>query len=124
MKKHNKILLGVMCLIFILSLGCDPIIQATTQDVKLAARRASVQPVFYIPAMKVSFTTPLDEEKGFSKDDIEEMVRERIEEAIEKDREEQAKEKYSSYLTKIDEWGYEPASQTHVPLGALAPKGS
>ena len=122
MKRHHKILLGVMCLTFILSFGCERTYLSTDKDIKLAARRASVQPVFYIPAMKVSFTTPLDEEKGFSKDDIEEMVRERIEEAIEKDREEQAKEKYSSYLTKIDEWGYEPASQTHVPLGALAPK--
>jgi len=122
MKKHHKILLGVMCLIFILSFGCERTYLYTDKDIKLAARRASVQPVFYIPAMKVFFTTPLDEEKEFTKEDIEELLKEKIKEAIEKDREEQAEEKYSSYFTEIDEWGYEPVSQTHVPLGALAPK--
>ena len=122
MKKHNKILLGVMCLAFILSMGCEPISQSTDKDIKLAARRASVQPVFYIPTMKVSFTTSLEEEEEITKEDVEELLKERIKEAIEKEREEQAKDKYSTYLTDIDVWGYEVVSQTHVPLGALAPK--
>ena len=44
-------------------------------DVHKIARRASVQPVFYIPVLKATFTEPLDTETKMSKEDIENLVK-------------------------------------------------
>ena len=123
MKKYRRILIGIGgVLILLLSIGCNFPSASTNGDIKLAARRASVQPVFYIPTVKVSFTDPLEEEKSFTKEDIAQLLKTKIQEAIEQEKVEQAKNKHSTYLVTIDVWGYKVISQTHVPLSALAPK--
>ena len=53
-------------------------------DVHKIARRASVQPVFYIPVLKATFTDPLDTETKMSKTDIENLVKEKVEEVLSK----------------------------------------
>ncbi len=126
-KYKNKIFIAlVMCLIFLLFSApifmCEFSTGQTKEDIKLAARRASVQPVFYIPVIKATFTNPIDVDEKLTKEDIENLLEEKIKIAIEKEKEKETRNKYNEYLTNIDVWGYEVVSQTHIPLGALAPK--
>ena len=98
-------------------------------DVRMLARRASVQTVFHVPVLHISFTTPLAEPEKLTPDKVKEMLEEeqkkvvkQINEAVEKYSEEQKKDRYETSLTDLEKWGYEPKSKTFIPLGAFAPK--
>lgn len=91
-------------------------------DIKADSRRSSVQILFHTPVLKVYFIEPLKEERV----DIEELlgkqteeIEKKIEEAIEKERKFQEKDRYGNYLTEVDVWGWRPTSQTFIPLGAI-----
>ena len=91
------------------------------RDIKLAARRASVQTNFYIPILKISFTEPLEEKESLTEADIQKILKEKIEEALEAEREEAKIDKYEHAMTAINE-AYLPGKlRTEIPLGALAP---
>ena len=122
--------MGVACLVFVGMAYNKYVIQddifVTTEDVMKQARRSSVQTVFHIPVIRASFTAPLPEEEEFTKEIVEDMLKEReekikedIEEAKKALKEELNEERYESSLTKLEKWGYEPPSATFIPLGAL-----
>lgn len=146
--RHPKRLLmwGIVFVFAISTLyGCSD----TVKEIKLHARRASVQPIFYIPVLKISFSEPLAgsqkltveylnkllEEKLLTKSDIEKLLKEkeltyekitkllqeRIKEALEKERKEQAEDRYSTSLTPVEKC-FESPSATEIPLGTICPK--
>jgi hypothetical protein len=138
MSKKPYLLLGAMAIIvgFIISYFILPVpnfvsqptltkltklTKLTDHEVKLRARRASVQPVFYIPVLKVWFSTPLEEDKEVKRSQLEKILQEKIQEALEKERELQKIDKYETRITEIDVWGYQPRSKTEIPLRAFAP---
>jgi len=97
--------------------------------IKSNARKASVQVVFHIPILKVTFTQPLPSEEKLTMEKFNEVLKQRIKEIDEKIKETIEKEtkkltvnKYETTLTEINVYGYEPVSKTAIPLGALAPK--
>ncbi len=99
-------------------------------DIRQMARRASVQTVFHIPVLRVSFTTPLPEKKKFTEDDVKEIVQDRLNEleekinnAIEEKLKKQKEDKWESFVTPLEVWGYDPISNDQIPLKAIAPKG-
>lgn len=70
--KQLLIALGVSFVFVVSMLGCVD----KVKEIKLHARRASVQPLFYIPVLKVSFTTPLAvDEKIANREDIEKLLK-------------------------------------------------
>jgi len=114
--------LFILSVVLALMLGCargDP--YEWSQETKEAARRASVQTVFDIPVLKASFTSPL-EEPLLTLVEINTLLQQKIKEAIDAERELQAKDKYSSFLTSIINYGFKPYSPMAIPLGAMTPK--
>ena len=117
------VFVALVYLMSILTARGDPI------DVRSLARRASVQTVFHIPVLHISFTTPLAEPEKLTPEKVKGMLEEeqkkvvkQINEAVEKYSEEQKKDRYETSLTDLEKWGYEPKSKTFIPLGAFAPK--
>ncbi len=95
-------------------------------EIKLAARRASVQVSTYLPVIKVSFTSPLSEKEKFTKktlnDAIEEAKAELVKTLQEKIRSEIEKDnqpKHETSLTNIETYGFLPKSKTEIPIGSL-----
>lgn len=109
---------------------------ASKADIKREARQASVQPMFDVPVFKVYFTEPLEEEKDISRKDLldlinlqnkeREILKEELEnkiaEAVKNEREFQDKERYRSYLTKIEKVGVLSYGRDSIILGSLTPK--
>ena len=101
-------------------------VRADDSEIKLAARRASVQVQMYIPVMKVSFTHPLDKDKEFNHNVLtealaaaEEKLKEYMDGKIKEEIEKGERPKYESSLTTIEDYVYEPKSKTNIPIGAL-----
>ena len=99
---------------------------ADDSEIKLAARRASVQVQMYIPAMKVSFTHPLDKDKEFNHGVLtealaaaEEKLKEYLDGKIKEEIEKGEKPRYENSLTTVEDYAYEPKSKTNIPIGAL-----
>lgn len=96
--------------------------QYNTKDIKLAARRASLQPVFHIPVMRASFTNPLPVSDQITNVKLEKILNEKkieIEKRIREIIDEKSKSMYNSYITDIEAWGIEPVSSLFVPIGSL-----
>lgn len=79
-QKHLSTIIALgVSLVFIVLMGLSIVISGCGQnvkDIKLHARRASVQPLFYIPVLKVSFTSPLAEDEEItSREDIEKLLK-------------------------------------------------
>lgn len=93
---------------------------SSDRDIKLAARRASVQVQFHIPVMRVSFNTPLPdpERDTYTKNELEKLISEKLQKAIEAERELQGRNKYKSTLTAIEAY-IRPKSKTLIPIGSL-----
>jgi len=79
--KHPRQLLTVLGVVFVFVIsmlyGCTDSVN-DVKEIKLHARRASVQPLFYIPGLKVSFTNPLSEAVEITADYIEKLFKERV----------------------------------------------
>lgn len=98
-----------------------------TEDIiKDDARRASVQTVFHIPVLKVSYTTPLPSEEDINREKLEEeleKLREEVKDKIKKEIEQEIgllkEDKYESIPTTIEQYGVEPPSFTMIPIGIL-----
>lgn len=118
MKVKNYIPYGLIILIVLTVLSACDMSTPYYQNVEATARRASVQPLFYIPVLKAYFATPLPEEEKLTREDVEKLLSEKIKEALEKEKE----GKYETALTEIEVWGYLSQSRTHIPLGAIVPK--
>uniref|UniRef100_A0A6H1ZTH1 Putative trypsin-like peptidase domain containing protein n=1 Tax=viral metagenome TaxID=1070528 RepID=A0A6H1ZTH1_9ZZZZ len=127
MKAKVFVLIAIVAALFI-GVACTINIGISDEDVKKAARRASVQTSFHIPVMKAFFTTPLAEKEEITRAKLNEAgekrmkeIDEKIKQAIEEERKKQAEDKYESFLTEINEWGYLPVSKSMIPLGTFAP---
>uniref|UniRef100_A0A6M3LBQ2 Putative trypsin-like peptidase domain containing protein n=1 Tax=viral metagenome TaxID=1070528 RepID=A0A6M3LBQ2_9ZZZZ len=118
MKKLHVLTISIL-LSFFLFISCD-IINKSDKEIKSAARRASVQVQFHIPVMKVSFTKPLpDPEKDtYTKIELEKLISEKLQKAIEAERELQGKNKYNASLTSIEAY-VQPKSKTLIPIGSI-----
>lgn len=90
-------------------------------DVQSVARRASVQPVFYIPILKAWFVNPIEKDKPWGKEEAEKMVDEKLKSAIASEREEQAKDHYNARLTDVEKYGVLSPSRDIVPIGIACP---
>ena len=90
------------------------------QDIKLAARRASVQVQFHIPVLRVAFSSPLPtpEKDTYTKIELEKLISEKLQKAIEAERELQGRNKYNSSLTKVEAY-IRPKSKTLIPIGSI-----
>ena len=95
-------------------------------EIKLAARRASVQVSTYLPVIKVSFTSPLPEKEKFTRktlnDEIEEGKAERaktFEEKIRSEIEKNNQPKHNGFLTSIETEGVLPKSKREISIGSL-----
>ena len=98
-------------------------------DIRAMARQASVQTVFHVPVLHAYFTEPLPEPDILTAENVKDLLEleqkviiKRIDEAIDKYKADQKEVKYSTSLTDLEKWGYEPKSKTFIPLGAFAPK--
>ena len=136
--------LGLMAIVLVVAFGTAygwpwSAEAKTAHEIKQDARKASVQPVFHIPILKVTFTAPLleeEEKECLSKEEVEKLFNERlvsalgedglikgeIDLAISKDKTEREADRYKSTLTDIDEYGYKSPTRKFIPLGGLAPK--
>jgi len=101
-------------------------VRADDSEIKLAARRASVQVQMFSPAIKISFMHPLEKDKEFNKEVLndalaaaEEKLKEYVEGKIKEEIEKGEKPRYESSLTTIEDYVYEPKSKTNIPIGAL-----
>jgi len=99
-------------------------------DTRTIARRASVQTVFHVPVMHVSFSTPLPEPEEFTQEKAielmeiqEDVLQEKIEDALEKFKQEFNEDRWKTSLTDFEEWNYDPQGKTWIPLGQFTPKG-
>jgi len=135
MYKRKRILLLAVLALFFIALGCEVseagVVYGGGDGIETAARRSSVQTVFHITVMRISYAKELEEEEGLTRDGVEEMLAEqkaqlekKVEELIESSQKEMAKDRHVSYLTKLEKWGYKPPAKTLIPLGALIPKGA
>jgi len=135
-------ILGLMIIVLVVAFGTAyawPWSADTSHEIKQNARQASTQPTFWIPILKVTYTTPLPEEEKkecLSEEEIQKLLDEKMIEAltedglikneidlaIGKDKAAREADRYKSSLTDIDEYGYEPPTRKFIPLGALAPK--
>ena len=100
-------------------------------DVRQMARRASVQTVFQIPIIKVTFTKPLPEEKKLTEEDVKKLLQEKLDVLEEKMKkvvdekiEKQNEDIWESSVSPLEVWGYDPISNDQIPLKALVPKGA
>lgn len=112
----------------------------TTAEIKLSARRASVQPLIHVPVIKISFTKPLDETPDkikITQEQFDKAVKERkealderfdklvkdiegkIKSAIDEERTAQSEDRYETTTTDINIWGVKPVSQTFIPIASL-----
>lgn len=89
-----------------------------TGEIKLAARRSSVQPVFYTPCLYVTFSQPLPVAKKFTEKEIKELIDSKISALESKLAEEAAENQYSRVLSDVDTW-VEPKGRTYIPIGSL-----
>jgi len=122
MKKSTLYIVGVLILsLTIINCGRDDP-YTKSHGIKEMARQASVQPIFDIPVMKASFVKPLEKETSLSREEINEMLQEKIKEAIEVERELQKIDKYNTYLTTFTTYGFKSPSTTDVPIGAMTPR--
>jgi hypothetical protein len=94
-------------------------------DIKQQARRSTVQIVFNIPVIKVSFTDPLEDKEKINQVYLQEIldkkdkeIEEKIKKAIEEGKALQAESKYEDFPTVVDGW-YKPTSKTMIPIGAV-----
>lgn len=116
----------IICGVAAAILDSMPRITLTEQEVKLKARRASVQPMFYLPVMKIWFTdpiitiatTPTHKELQKKVEELEKLIQAKIDQALE----DMKKPTHETTLTTLDVYGVEPPSKTFIPLGMLAPK--
>ena len=99
---------------------------ANDTEIKLAARRASVQVQMFLPAMKISFARPLDKDKEFNHGVLtealaaaEEKLKAYLDEKIKEEIEKGEKPRYENSLTTVEDYAYEPKSKTNIPIGAL-----
>jgi len=93
---------------------------SSESEIKLAARRASVQVQFHIPTLRVTFKHPLpkpDEDK-LSRKEVAKMLDEKLKQALEAERELSEKDKYQSKLTEVEAF-IRPQSKTMIPIGTL-----
>lgn len=109
-------------LIVMITLSLFVLVGMAQADIIHQARRASVQPVLYMPVIMVYFTDPIEVTKPLEQANIEKIIHERIEMAIEAEREYQAKPRHSKHLTAIDKY-IKPTSKTFIPLAQLCPEG-
>ena len=130
MKALSLFILSVSLLCVCSCRGDPPVRAGSDQDTRTIARRASVQTVFHVPVMHISFSTPLPEPEEFTSEDAkrlleetEEALEEKLKRAIEKFEQEYNEDRWESSLTNFEEWNYEPRSKTFIPLGAFTPKG-
>lgn len=106
-----------------------------TQEIKSHARKASVQTVFHVPVLKVTFTEPLPEEEKDElttekvktlleeqKKELELKLAKDLKESLEKQRKEIEEGKYESVLTPFTVYEHEPHSRTAVVLGTITPE--
>jgi len=121
--------LKMLALIILVSWILIPLALANETEIMDAARRASVQTVFKTKILKISFTTPLKEQERFDRKKVDELLdnqqklfERKVEEAIDKARDEWSEDKYEESLTTLEKWNYKSKSKTFIPLGALAPK--
>lgn len=101
-------------------------IPITDDQVKRSVRASSVQINMFQGAMRATFTDPLPEQTGINEDVLTKKLREQldkvrdeIKEAISKEREWQNADRYETFLSPIDRYGFQSQSRTHIPLGAL-----
>ena len=95
----------------------------TTNQIRSKARSASVQPMFYMPVLKVAFS---DLDDVVEEIPVEELIAEKIMDALETERklretekELESVDKYQSRLTDIEVYGFESPSRTEIPIGSL-----
>jgi len=105
--------------------GQSAVLPKSESDIKLAARRSSVQINHYIPVIKVSYTEPLPKDQPFDRAILDEIMEKRLvelREALEKMMDEKVKpvERYESSLTSVEMYGHDSKSRTEVPIGALS----
>lgn len=117
------ILLLIFGVVFIPNKGEMPY-KRSESEIKLAARRASVQVNNYLPIIKVSFTTPLPKDQPFDRSVMDEVLESKLselQERLEKLMDEKVKpvEKYEASLTSIEMYGHEPKSRSEIPIGSL-----
>ena len=100
----------------------------SSEDIRAAARRSSVQTVFHVPVLRVSFATPLSDKESLTKDTIEELLAEqkallekKFERLLEQKEQESTENKHESGLTTIEKYGYESPAKTYVPLQSIIP---
>ena len=130
MKKFKNVGIGAAVILIIIALiflaNAQKSAKANDVDIKLAARRASVQVQMYTPVIKVSYTHPPPEEEKFTKKTLnEELAKakedliEYLEEKIRFEIEQENLPKYNTYLTGIEVYGHEPKSKTGIPIGSI-----
>ena len=114
----SLIVLVGLAILFLLTVN-PMTIRGDPPDIRAMARQASVQTVFHVPVLHAYFTTPLPEPDILTAEKVKEMleqeqavIEKKIDAAIEKCKEEQKADHYSTSLTNLEKWGYEPKSKT------------
>ncbi|MBU2249531.1 MAG: trypsin-like peptidase domain-containing protein [Gammaproteobacteria bacterium] len=119
---------GVLVISGILVWSCtfDIGIGMTDEQVKRAARAASVQTMFYQPLMHAYFTDKLPETVQVTEESLRaamqkdiDKIRDEIKEAVSEERKWQNAPRWETFVSVIDRYGYQSQSRTQIPLGAL-----
>jgi len=117
----------ILTLSTLLALGAVNAYGLSKNEIKIAARQASVQPSFFIPVIKVYFATTLEEEEKEQtieevKKEMAELMEKRIKDAIEKATEDANEPRYLTTLTDIEKYGVLGKSRQEIALGTIAPE--
>ena len=120
-----KALIISITLSMLLALGAVNAYGLSKNEIKIAARQASVQPSFFIPIIKAYFAT-IPEEKEQTREalkaEMAELMEKRIKEEIKKAADDASESRYLTTLTTIEQYGVRGKSRQEIALGAIVPE--